>query len=322
LILFACSKTDIEYDDNLQKEFSFGHEGLNVLANPTHMTSDNKNIFVSDPFKSEIFHYDLSGNFIKIIGSFGKGPDELSHQSVIHVNNSQLFIEDQGNKRVKLTNIKGEVDSIFLNKSSFIEFTVFSDKIYAFSPESFRDVNIGNYDLISVYDFNGVKLDSFGDLIGGFAPNIPAGVSWPFLKIENNLLHVLFNYFPIYRIYDLKGNLLNEYDLSAINENHMLNSNFEPEAYDEFLSPDIKSVYKALYVHNENIYAARLTVDELLIEKYRLINRELSFEKNFTFRDQPNNYYLIDFSYSHEAKSFYVLEKSDVPKVTKYRILN
>ena len=99
----------------------------------------------------------------------------------------------------------------------------------------------------------------------------------------------------------------------AINENHILNNNFEPEAYDEFLSP---AVYKALYVHNENIYAA--TVNELLIEKYRLINGELSFEKNFTFKDQPNNYYLIDFFYSHEEKSFYVLEKGNVPKVTKF----
>jgi len=62
LLAPACNKNAGSSNDNLIREISFGQDGRTGLMNPTFMASDKKDhIYISDPFLSGVFHYDLNG---------------------------------------------------------------------------------------------------------------------------------------------------------------------------------------------------------------------------------------------------------------------
>lgn len=230
-----------------------------------------------------------------------------------------MFVEDQGNKRVAVLNSEGDELAMFSNKQSFVEFTLHEDKIYAFAPKSFLDPGSDIDSLITVLDTEGNFIDSFGSLIND-SEGLPTGVSWPYLEIENDRLHVLFNYFPVYRAYDLNGNLLHEFDLSLISDVLPEDENRNKASYKDVTSPNVQSVYKDLDVYDNNLFALRLAKGKLIIDQLRLGDKKPEHVRKYEFGNLEEEYYAIKFFYEPESKSFYVLEKNEVPMVTRYRI--
>lgn len=139
------------------------------------------------------------------------------------------------------------------------------------------------------------------------------------LEIENSRLHVLFNYFAVYRAYDLSGKLLHEFDLSLISDVLPEEKNRKNASYKDATSPNVQSVYKDLDVHKNDIFVLRLALNRLIIDHFRLGEENLKYVRKYEFSNVKEGYYAIKFFYEPESKVFYVLEKNQIPMVTRYR---
>jgi len=304
---------------------SFGHKGEVVLANPFKMVSNREFIFISDPGLSKVFQYGYDGNFIKSIGKTGRGPGEFEHQSVIFASDKRIFIQDQSQRRLIAFDLKNDDSKIFnQNNGVFIEAEEYQGLLYGFAPKALMGKASDEKEgLIHVYDLEGKLVDSFGDYLA-YTENMPAITSWPLIEIEDGLVHVLFFYFPLYRIYSIEGKLIAEFDLTEILDVNKKDQNYKTSTYNR---SEIRTyggatgVFRAFDVHKNRVFIPafwrELKIDELIYEhdSLRLVD---SYRY---FKELPEDYYVKDFFYSKERNMFYILEKDKSFRVTAYKII-
>lgn len=83
------------------------------LVNPLCLAKANGSILISDQAQSQIYQLNLDGRLIRTIGKRGQGPGEFGNQSTIASNGKQIFVEDQGNRKVQILSMEGKFQSQF-----------------------------------------------------------------------------------------------------------------------------------------------------------------------------------------------------------------
>lgn len=309
------------FEDNLRPELTFGSEGVSKFANPLILADDGENsIFVLDQVKASIFEFNYEGKFINSYGRSGRGPGELLVPISLDIDKDLLYVQDRANLRMVKFNVAEKSSTIFNQKSAFIEFKIYDGKIYAYAPPSLlARVNDLNESLIKVFDKNGKMIDSFGEYLK-IAEDITAGMSWPYIAIDDDIIHVVFQYFPIYRAYNLDGELLTEVDLSSISEIGKPESNYDDNKYKtRRRSKGGDAVVRAMDVNGARIFTCRQS-RSIIIDEFIYKNGSINHFKTYTYKNVPKDYYVKDFIYNKANNAFYVLEKNNIPKVTVYKI--
>ncbi|MFO7798470.1 BF3164 family lipoprotein [Rhodohalobacter sp.] len=323
--LMSCNFEDqSNQNGNLILNSSFGNSGESMLVNPTNFDTNKEDyIFVSDPGVSQIYQFDLEGEFIRKIGNPGQGPEEFINQSVISFSEDKIHVQDQSNMRLHVIDTYGNFEKIIPQEDrAFVSFSKHKGNYIGFAPTSFlKSHGLENESLFKVFDSEWNLINEFGNYI--IEPdNIPAGMSWPFFKISNNKIYSVFAYFPIMEVYDLKGSLEESYHLDKINDFEIDQRNLSEQTYSDMSNPQMNSVNRSIDVVENEIYVLRWD-QSLTIDKYVLEDESIRFENTFWYSETNENYYPLDFFFVENEELFYVLEINNegVPQVAVYSLV-
>lgn len=303
----------------LKPQYSFGDQGDQIFTLPLHIVHHNrKSIFVSDQHGSKVFEFDFDGQFIKIIGNEGRGPGEYISPKALETDGENLYVHDISNMRVISFSLINETSHIINIRRSFLEMEAQNGNIYGFAPPGTRMTTEDlDEQLILVFDNKGNMKKTFGEYLS-FSEEMSTVLSWPYIEIENDIIHVVFSYFPIYRAYSADGKLLTEKNLSEISSIENTIPNFQ--GMDQNWQPKgVTVAYRAMDSINNRIFVCRQG-RSIFIDEFTFTDNELSYEKSYTFEDVPPDYYVMDFFYDKNSNSFYILEKNQDPKVTVYSL--
>ncbi|MBD3616790.1 MAG: hypothetical protein HUJ22_09465 [Gracilimonas sp.] len=329
-MLVSCGEQNTHTEDigehnNLNPVLSIGYEGDFIFSSPRNMSLDDEgSIFITDFGIPSVFQVDVSGEYIRSYGRQGRGPGEYEYPQLIDTDNEWIYVSD-GFRMVTFSTTKDSSHSI-ISESWFVEFDVAGDTIYGFAPGSFGSVASSEEKLIGVYSKKGEKKRAFGDYLTADEP-LPAGISWPFIQLENDIVHLVFVYFPIYRAYTTDGELIIEQDLSELvpDSTKLILDYINPTSNRENVTPSstgrvkLTSVNRTFDVHENRVFVSRQG-RKIVIDEYLFNNDSLSYQKSHIYENVPEDYYVIDFAYHEASDSFYILESNNVPMITKYKI--
>lgn len=327
-IFFAGCTVESEEGDNpgnLQRVQSFpGESDTVLLANPMGFASDRDSIiFVADNFPSDVKVFSADGDYLQTLGRKGRGPEEFYHPFAITVNEEgKVFIADGGNLRLQIYDSNGRFLEMFTHEHTMGSIASAGELIYAFNPPSLMTVGeLGEMDLVHVYRPDGTIENRFGEYLT-VTENIPAGLSWPYMKIDGGHLHLAFRYFPIYRVYNLEGALLAEIDMSEFGEisGMSIDADYDKSSFHNPGEPDLVLNSSAMDVYDQSVYLARPGSD-LVIDHFRFRDNKLAYIDTYSYWQGPDRYSVVDLIYHPGRDSFYALEYvSDLIQITEYAL--
>lgn len=329
-IVISCAPqknhtTNIAENNNLSPVLSIGHEGELIFSHPYRIAQDRMgSFFISDINVPAVYQVDSKGKYIQTYGREGRGPREYEHPQLIDIYDEWIYVSD-GFRMVKFNTTMDTSNTVFFERY-FTEFDVAGETIYGFAPGPFGSATASEEKLIGVFSNDGEKKHAFGDYLTADEP-LPAGVSWPFIQVENDIVHLVFVYFPIYRAYTTGGELIIEQDLSELvpDSAKVILDYINPISNRENFTPSstgrvkLTSVNRTFYVHENRVFVSRQG-RKIVIDEYLFNNDSLSYHKTHIYENVPEDYYVIDFVYHEASNSFYILEQNDVPMITKYEI--
>lgn len=170
----------------------------------------NNNVFVLDAGNNRIMKYDKNGRFLQQIGRVGQGPGELLHPINFDIDNKgTIYVWNAGNGRMEIFNKNGEY-----TRSFKIPFSAESESGMAVGPDGNIYLNLPSTgSLIAVFSKNGRKIKQFGEIEMGKFKNPGAYRIWNQGSIrfdENGYLNFLFCMRPLFRQYNIEGDLILE----------------------------------------------------------------------------------------------------------------
>lgn len=217
----------------------------NEIIYPRYVQLDSSgNIYVYDNQHTTILKLDSQGNYIKRIGSAGRGPGEFEDVSFFKIYNDSLYTFSRGTKLFQVFDTEGNLkDSKSLNINGFFDMVPSQDGYtLIFNESNIR--NLGDFPIIGTYDFN-------------FDPMSPKTVSQSRIY-PSHYSDELENYMP-FRV----GKVL------VLNEKQLL------------LSPDLYhgKIYEFTYNENEkNWFISDSLVSEPVEKLYEEVNENESYE--------------------------------------------
>lgn len=334
-MLAACGKKNNRVvinngNNNLTPEFSFGNKGKLILSHPLYIALDEAgSVFISDMGAPAVYQVDNKGKYLRSFGRKGRGPGEYEYPQLIEADDKWVYVSD-GFRLVTFDRTKDSSSTVMF-KRILGNFDVSNGYIYTYVPGSAGSIEISsNEDLINVYRKTGDLQNTFGDYLESSENEpLPAGISWPLIRIENNKVHVVFKYLPVYRSYTTNGELLIEQDLSVLLPD-------SSKLIQEYINPissftrnqfkpsntgtvDIHFVNRAFDMYKNRVFVARQG-HKVVIDEYYTNNDSLTYKTTYLYENVPEDYYVSDFFFHEESNSFYILEKNEVPMVTVYQI--
>lgn len=319
--LLGCTgeKRDQGNANNLVPRFSFGAEGEVAIASAWQLATDEVNsIFIPDYMANRVYQFNLQGVYQDSYGNEGRGPGEFINPTYAATDRKGLYVED-----IRLVRFDLDSDSttIVTKNRAFSEFEVDAGLIYAFAPAHFlKPVAKHDEKLISVYNLKGEIVNSFGEYLA-MDEDLPAGMSWPYIEVEDTVIHVAFQYFPFYRAYSTDGELLTDMDLSEFVPGiPNPKRNYETKS-GEGSQQGITAAFRAMDAHRNRIFIAR-QAPQIVIDEFQFSGEDSLTYKTTYFYDDPHSErnYVQDFFYHQPSNSFYILEIGDIPVVNVYAI--
>ena len=304
----------------LKPEFSFGHQGYQLLINPVHFATDrDKSIYIADHHAPGVFEYNIEGDYVKNFGREGRGPGEYVNPKAIETDEKKLYVHDVANKRLLIFDLNSDSSEVVYINRDLVEFDTQEDKLFAFAPINFlAEASIEDEQLITVFDKNGERLTSFGKYLT-FVDGMPSGMSWPKIETENGLIHIAFTYFPYYRVYTADGELLFEINLSDISGIQDPVKNYREKNYKRG-AKGFSGVIRGMDVYDNRVFISRES-KSVFIDEFEFENNNLTHVRSYKHERPSDEYnYVLDFFYHEESNAFYILETNGVPKVTVYSL--
>jgi len=310
--IFAATPAEIKCYE-LKSQFSFPDEKKDeiLIAYPTQLAIDEDgNIYICDHMGHNILKYSRSGKLLKIIGRKGQGPGEFIFPNALCYANAKLFITDVGNGRLQILDKKGAYLSSFKMINFPINIAIMKNEIFGITIPRF-----GNQKhLISVFNEKGRLLRKFGEFLS-FVTNLTPSASEALIKAFGNKIYVLFQYYPVLRIYSLKGELIQQIEFNELNYKKLIPNNYDWSKFKKgkraypftylFTTFDVTEEGIFVGIYNENI----------IIDHYNFNGK---FKNRFKRIHKQENFYLFDFKVFKQKNTnfkFYILNREGIPKI-------
>lgn len=165
---FSCEDQPIKSDDLvLEPVKSLQQLGDSTFIRASFSMSDNgQGLLIADVTGARVIELDSSFNFIRRIGSYGRGPKELLAATFISYNNSKLYVLDRGNKWIQVFDDDGKyIKTILLNElvSFFGKFAVDDQENIYISYDQGKIPEGENKTLFAKYNRSGEVQFKFGE---------------------------------------------------------------------------------------------------------------------------------------------------------------
>jgi len=169
-----------------------------------YIESDEEgNIFVSDSRAHRVLAFNRSGGFLRQIGRKGQAPGEfISPRGIVYDGNA-LIVNDTGNHRIQFFKKSGTYIGSFRVYKTYYEIAA-NDKGLIFAAP----IRLDSSDpLIDVFNHEGKIQYSFGT---GKEYKSWQQLNWIKMAVSADGIFVVFQSFPILRVYSLSGELRTE----------------------------------------------------------------------------------------------------------------
>jgi hypothetical protein len=274
----------------------------------------NGNIFITDWRSSTIHIFNMKGKPSGTVHRPGRGPGEFFYPNYSLFHQNLLHIYDTGNRRIVITDLEGkEINSFIFERNVPTSFTI-ADGNYFMLPYYARIPATASSDLslIHVYDESGVKLYEFGSLPKMVENMLPIAAQARITAVDDQLF-VLFTYYPILRVYSLKGELELEYLFDKQRYEHLIPQNYQSRSFSE-QGANIRYLFRGLTVDESGIYILHHN-NPLRIDHF---DRHLNYIQTFTGSPDFKVDYVLDMCAVHHQTSeksgkwyFYVANSFD-----------
>lgn len=317
--IISCSpnKNETNRLQNLKHIKSFGNIPIDgFIGQARSLSSDlNQFLYVADMGGAKIIQFTLDGEYVRSFGRDGRGPGEFSGN--INVDNNArgdtILVHDFSNYTVSLFAETGEFLKDFsLDERHNAEFQFANNLLVTGHALPPFVTTFGDEKLLHIFDKNGNFIRKFGDFIE-FEEEIPAIMQKFFYDIHDERIHLVFLYFPIYRIYDLEGELLVEQKLDSLT-NTNIQKNQEAKTFKNLPvtgTADVSSIFGGVQVVNNRVFIPVKNDDYFQIDEFNLSENKLTHTESYYYPLNSTKRKVIgyfDFLYIENRNSFYVLE--------------
>lgn len=190
----------------LEKDFSIPSRYFRAVQKITHDPSGN--IYVSDIYKSAVFKFQSSGEYVSQLGRQGKG--KFLKPDNIFATHNALYIQDLEKETIECMDLDGNYQKSL--KISHLSDFIFDQNGDLYVAPTVKDKNTP---LIQVYSFKKNSIRSFGKAIH-YRHSIDILNSRTLAINSKGELWVAFTYFPIVRKYSKEGKLISEFKVKNL----------------------------------------------------------------------------------------------------------
>jgi hypothetical protein len=321
-LFFGCnSKIETNnFQHNLKFVESIGSdESEAYITRSRSISSDLQNyIYVADQGLAKVHQYTLNGDYIKSIGRSGRGPGEFSGNMNVHAEGDSLLVTDFTNLSVSLFNADGELLNTFnLEDRHTSEFQFFNRLLVTGHSYSLPlGTEYKDEDLLYLYDVDGKINHSFGEFLD-FEESVPSIIQKNFTAVSGDLLHLVFMFFPLYHIYNDRGELVESFQIDEIISHLNTENNSQLDSTNDYLDARItglKGKIGGLFISGERIFLPLANDSLLRIDELNYHNSEMKHLQSYSYplNDGTRNVIgYIDFFFSEKENSFYILENEE-----------
>jgi len=192
----------------LEKDFSIPSKYFGVVQKMTHDLSGN--IYVSDSYKSAVFKFNSSGEFINQIGKRGRGKGKFLEPHNIFAASNALYIQDLEKETIECLDLDGNYQKNL--KISHLNDFIFDQNHDLYVAPTVKDKNTP---LVQVHSLKNKSLRSFGKPIF-FRHSMDVLNSRRLALNSRGELWVAFTYFPLVRKYSQNGKLVSEFKIKNL----------------------------------------------------------------------------------------------------------
>lgn len=247
----------VKYDYSLGKRGSF-----DFLNNEIYYCSGDLH---------EVFNIDLNGKLLRKIGRKGQGPGEFIGPSSLRISADRIYIYDAGNGRFQIFSLDGKYERQFKIPIQVYDYKISSGQLFVLksNPQpNDRNVIIP----ISIYGNEGEKDKEISAAPFKQIKNNDQLKANNVLSVEiyKNQIHCLQKYGTNYRIYDLQGKMIKDFDLEI----------------DPLSLPERKNMkgwlwaFHAFCIDNDRIYASCATMGGISVYVFDLNGRLLEIYRS------------------------------------------
>jgi hypothetical protein len=287
-----------------------------LLIFPTGLQIDEQDyIYVIDQNMNAIIKYSLEGKVVREIGRRGQGPGEFGMPHEFVYDKNKIFVVDQGNRRVQILNSSGEYLSSFKLFRLIINIAHFNDTIVG--QQLYDRYEFDKFKLITMYDHNGSIKGSFGDPINNIIgiSGLPPVASDVKLRIYNDHIFAMYQYFPLLQVFSFDGKLIKTYKFNDKVYRNLVPGNYEIKrilAQPDYT--DLRFLFLAFDVSDNGIFLC-LYKDDIEIHHFDFDGklRNIYFYKH----KGDNTYYVQDFKVlcQDSLYKFLILTYLPLPRV-------
>jgi len=277
------------HDQSIPNEKS-ENEGYYLNRCSNFCIKDDRFIYVTNTGENRIDKFDLNGGLINHFGTKGQGPEEFLTPKSIDIDGlNRLWIDDKGNKRIKILTEEGETIKAFkyFKTSSLMKVNRDDNKAYI----HVRDIDPAAQ-LFYVMDERGEILSSFGDK-KEFKESTPFHNLVSFsISRRQGLVVVAWKFFDTCRIYRKDGTLDSEFKVVHRAINKQTEVNLKARVIDNSVA--LRSLIEAVYAGEKFFY--------LLTCSPRMEILEVDYSGNI------KNVYWYDTEVQYVGNDLYVIE--------------
>lgn len=192
-----------------------------IISNNAFSFDMKGNIFFLDYDNHRILKFDGHGNFIKQIGNFGQGNEELYFPAGIFVNKDILYILDQEGRQLKMFSLNGDfisnfrIEGVKRSRALFV-----TDDLLIINVLSKREKE--HKKPIALFTKNFKKLRELGKEIKTNSLAAYTTFNTAYISFHDNSIYGALRAYPVLFKYDIKGNEIFYKDLREMNIEEVL----------------------------------------------------------------------------------------------------
>lgn len=246
-----------------------------VLVRGTRFAMTKDSIFFCSQFEHKIFKFDLDGNYLLKFGNSGQGPGDFNKPKKVYAYKDSLYISDNGNSRFVICSFYGEYKNQIKMLNPIHDFVIVDDKLFILMPGIAGNSDRENTPVFGIFNLKGELINK---ITGSFHSQYNDFITYDNqvrMKVYNKLIHCLQEYGTTYRIYNIDGNLVNEFELGK-----------NPLNDKEYKKLNYYFAYQIFAVNEKKIYASCAAKGKILIDVFDMTGKFLfKYENKMDMKD-------------------------------------